>query len=612
MKFSGLAFRLFLAFLFVGCAVVFAMPQELGIAYRNGTKVLQPSAPFEGLKGIDSNGNVFAVTPAASSALPVGGATADFHFQDAAGSTLSDSSGNSNNATLAAGGNAPTWVQGGLSFSGIQNVALPSALNNSKTLCSFAYMTPLTLTVNYPVLVSSSLGGSGVNLMYDYNSNVDTANPTFAPYIYAGGTGALASPNFMSGFHSVCFTLGTGGGDLNRAYIDGVEVSYTVQGSSYGAQSSGNLYLGSSGVAPFTTSGFTGTFYRFVTWASELTPSQIAAVSKAGIAEIAARGVATVPVGSPQIAPQLIVGIDSLTIGQGLSSPSTQNWAANLSLVNQPAYTLTNYGITGMTVQAVSGAEMNRGALLCNSGTSNPSVYIVLGGENDAAFGSPGTVASVWAYESSIVQTMKKAGCKVYIGTVLSQSGTAGSYGGTFDAFKDAFAAVQLQQWKAIGADGIIDFAAQPLLGADLASTNPAPTACAGGPCFQSDHIHPTAAGHLLMATAASNRLNYDNGYKLENPNYVSTATYTLAAGDGAIVNTATANAAWTMPDCTGQSGAVYTISNPQSAHTLTIVGGTSQPINGLSTPITIASNSSVRLTDVPNAKTVSGCHWTL
>ena len=44
------------------------------------------------------------------------------------------------------------------------------------------------------------------------------------------------------------------------------------------------------------------------------------------------------------------------------------------------------------------------------------------------------------------------------------------------------------------------------------------------------------------MAAAASNRLNYDNGYKVENPNYVSTATYTLAAGDGAVVNTTTAN----------------------------------------------------------------------
>jgi hypothetical protein len=80
----------------------------------------------------------------------------------------------------------------------------------------------------------------------------------------------------------------------------------------------------------------------------------------------------------------------------------------------------------------------------------------------------------------------------------------------------------------------------------------------------------------------------------------------------GAVVNATTANATWTMPDCTGQSGAVYTISNPQSAYTLTIVGGASQPINGLTSAIMIANNSTVTLTDVPNAKTVSGCHWAM
>ena len=80
------------------------------------------------------------------------------------------------------------------------------------------------------------------------------------------------------------------------------------------------------------------------------------------------------------------------------------------------------------------------------------------------------------------------------------------------------------------------------------------------------------------FSTTSDNRLNYDYGYNVENPNYVSTAT----------------------------------ISNPRSAHTLTIVGGANQPINGLTSAITIGSNSTVKLTDVPNAKTVSGCHWAM
>jgi hypothetical protein len=66
------------------------------------------------------------------------------------------------------------------------------------------------------------------------------------------------------------------------------------------------------------------------------------------------------------------------------------------------------------------------------------------------------------------------------------------------------------------------------------------------------------------------------------------------------------------MPDCTGPSGATYSISNPQSAFTVTIMGQANQPINGLTTPIAIPPNSTVTLRDVPNPKNVSGCHWTM
>lgn len=163
---------------------------------------------------------------------------------------------------------------------------------------------------------------------------------------------------------------------------------------------------------------------------------------------------------------------------------------------------------------------------------------------------------------------------------------------------------VILGNYKAAGFDGVIDAGAILAMGCDGCYTN--------STYFQGDNIHPTTAGHLLIAAAVNNRLNYDTGYKVENPHYVSTATYTMAASDGAIVNTAAANAAWTLPDCTGQSGAVYTVSNPQAAFTMTIVGGTNQPINGLTSAITIPSNTTVNLTDVPNAKTVSGCHWVM
>ncbi len=68
-----------------------------------------------------------------------------------------------------------------------------------------------------------------------------------------------------------------------------------------------------------------------------------------------------------------------------------------------------------------------------------------------------------------------------------------------------------------------------------------------------------------------------------------------------------------TLPDCTGQSGAVYTVTNLQSAFTVGVVAGSSsQLINGLGvgTAVPVPANGSLTLRDVPNAKTVSGCHW--
>jgi len=61
------------------------------------------------------------------------------------------------------------------------------------------------------------------------------------------------------------------------------------------------------------------------------------------------------------------------------------------------------------------------------------------------------------------VQTLKKSGCQVFVATMLSRF-----YGGTdYDTEKDAFDEQLLGQAKAMGADGVVDFAADPNLGAD-------------------------------------------------------------------------------------------------------------------------------------------------
>jgi lysophospholipase L1-like esterase len=313
--------------------------------------------------------------------------------------------------------------------------------------------------------------------------------------------------------------------------------------------------------------------------------------------DVQSRGVPVTPQPIPQLKPTLNCVGDSITFGLGVTTP----YCSLLSLTNQPAYTITNWGISGITLAAINGSDANRVAPRCQ-GTAGPANALVFAGTNDFGNIVGVTVATVFSNLVSEVTTLKTAGCRVFVGTMLSRVGT-GSVG-TFDSIKDAYDPLILEQAKAAGADGVVDFAANPLLGADGASTN--------STYFQADGTHPTQVGQGLLAAAFSNVLNYTYGFNRSNPNVVTSNTYQMLSGDGAITAAPTANATYTAPDCMGPSGVEYVISNPQSAFTVSIVGGSGQPINGLTTPIVIPSNSTISLHDVANPKNVSGCHWTM
>ena len=92
----------------------------------------------------------------------------------------------------------------------------------------------------------------------------------------------------------------------------------------------------------------------------------------------------------------------------------------------------------------------------------------------------------------------------------------------------------------------------------------------------------------------------------------VTTLPYTMAAGDGYISLAGLKGAgSLTLPDCTGQSGA--DVSGEQSAGCVCGDGGAGersaadQRFDG---SVTVPANGTVTLRDMPNPKTVSGCHW--
>ena len=345
--------------------------------------------------------------------------------------------------------------------------------------------------------------------------------------------------------------------------------------------------------------------YRAVFFSSEMTPAQVKSVTGALRGDAVTRGVPLAPLATPSGSPQLHAIGDSITAGY----LDTTSWPANLSLANQPAYVINNWGIGGITALALAGSEPNRVAPLCSS-ASGPGVAILFEGTNDFMVGSPAqmspTASYVFANIASEIKALKRGGCTVFVGTMLSRSGSINGGGSTYDQAKDALDALILQQAKSIGADGVVDFAAEPLIGADNASSN--------GTNFNPDGIHPRNVMQARMGAIASNSLNYYFGYNEVNPHGVTSLPYSMSAGDGEVSLAGLAGAGTvTLPDCTGQSGATYRIYNPQSAFAVTVTPlNGSQLINGLAlaAQVTVPANGTLTLRDVPNAKAVSGCHW--
>ena len=540
------------------------------------------------------------------STTPLSGATIDYNFLEPSGSSVLDISGNGNNATFTA--IPPTRNTTGLVFtsSPTQGVALPAAANAGRTFMFGVYINPLLFNASqptnaFPILLSDNAAGASLNISILRSvsaGNFDASN-IYSPTVFRANNRITSSQDLMSGFTVLALVCGLGGGDKDHWYLGGVEVAgpYTTQGSTCATAFTGGLFLGSSGVSPWNQSGFNGTYYRFAVFPTQLTVADIAKNTATIIVDVQNRGVPITPKDIITIAPQLYGVGDSITFGLGATTP----WITLLSLTNQPAYVITNYGISGITTKATIGSEPNRVMPKCKS-IAGPNIATVMLGTNDfnSAFGA--TQAQVLASNIAEIKQVKAAGCMVFAATMISRGGND-LLGVLNDTTKNLFDAALLLNIKAAGADGIIDFAADPLVGADGAN--------ASATYFQADHIHPANPGHVQMAKAASNSLNYYFGSKLSNPNVVTANTYQMLSSDGAVTATPTATAAYTMPDCTGPSGESYTISNT-SAFVVTIVGGTNQPINGLATPINIAANSTATLKDVPNPKNVSGCHWAM
>ncbi len=545
--------------------------------------------------GSGSGGGSFTL-PAASSLL------AEYLMTEGTGTTVHDASGLGNDATLGAGSQSPTWTPTGLSFSYAQNVNLPVALNAVQTIVAAVQIRPLTTNANHQggnsLLISNTVGNTDLQVLMEApypgtpNALVDSA---YGLDLFAAGS-VTASSYATSGFHTLAITLGTCGQTNDRLFLDGQELAYTVQGCSAGKQTAGNLLLGPNPAVWGGSGIFPGQVYAAAFYSTALTPDQVTAASGILRNAVAARGVAVETLPTPLSTPALNVAGDSITMGY----PNLTPYSQLLSLENPPTTGVNNWGISGITLQALLGSEDNRVGPLCRS-AAGPAVYTLFGGTND--FNSLGsTPPAVFAALTGLIGKMKNAGCRVGVVTMLSRAGnSAGNNGGLYDSAKNAYNTLIRNGARAAGADFLVDAAASPSLGADGAYSNQT--------WFQADGTHPTQAGQQLIANIYSNAYNYAFGHNKANPNQVADSTYQMLSSDGAVSLTGTGAQALTLPDCTGPSGASYVLNNSTGV-AKTVVGQSGQPINGLASAITIAPNSSLTLFDVPNPGAVSGCHW--
>jgi lysophospholipase L1-like esterase len=544
--------------------------------------------------------------PYAAGALFTATAEADYNYT-VSGTSLVDATG-ANDGTLGTGDNAPQVLAVGMQFGPDEGVSLPAALNGFGTVIFSGYLTALgdqagNAGLSGVQFLSNTVGFSAFNLymMASYPGG-GIAQGAYGPGVYSNGP-VTTNVGAYTGYHVFALTRGTPNGSggcvtQDHLYVDGVEpVSYAGQGCSAGLQPTGNLVIGA-----FGADGFPGSLYRTRFYAGVLSAGQVAADSTVIRNEDVARGVATGALVPPQATPSLLLAGDSITFGY----PNLTPYGSLLALDNPPTTGVVNDGISGITLFAIAGSEPNRFAPLCRS-ASGPAVYTVFAGTNDFLNIPGATPASVFGTLAADIAQMKTAGCRVGVVTMLSRFGNAAS-GATLESQKDGYNALIRQGAKAAGADFLVDAAANAFLGADGANNPAGGTTCVGSTYFQADCTHPTQAGQQLIANAYSNAYNYTFGHNKANPHAVAAETYQMVSGDGALALTGTGAQAVTLPDCTGASGAVYTLNNATGG-TKTVSGGTGQPMNGL-TSVTVGPNSSLAVVDVPNAAAVGGCHW--
>jgi|HubBroStandDraft_4_1064222.scaffolds.fasta_scaffold07531_3 lysophospholipase L1-like esterase len=176
---------------------------------------------------------------------------------------------------------------------------------------------------------------------------------------------------------------------------------------------------------------------------------------------------------------------DSITVGYGLSSPSTQGYPPQALSTMNPENLLTNVAVLGVNSQQVINHLASAVTPVLSAYNAPVKIYSLMIGTND--FGSGFTATQTYANIQSICSTVTGTnGVKMILLTLLPATGNA-----SFETYRQAVNTLERAGGSCTYT--LADVGNDATIGQPGDQTN--------ATYFQSDEIHPTAAGDVIVAS---------------------------------------------------------------------------------------------------------------
>jgi len=529
---------------------------------RDANGVLHQNVCWNPVTGAISIPSLAANALTTPASIVQSGLIAQYQFNQGSGTVLTDTSGNGNDGTLCAGGAAPTWIAGstgGLAFVGSSNqcVTLPAALNSARTVILYLGYQPTlnapTQPFPEPMTGNGGVLAGSVGFELQQHCFASTGGVTCSSdggnYAWerAGVAGyATRSRLGFTGNGTVTWTLGSAGdapATLDHIYINGYESNGYVggnQGATAGTMTSGTYQFGGAN-ASFGNVFYTGNIFFALLYNRPLTAGEVNQDTIALNNIMTVRGLSNPTLDTANQVNSAVCDGDSITYGLGITQQNV--WCGGLNTGTNPNMTLNGNGSWLITDSGTSGAFITRQgtniATLNNDAPYASDIFlqptvgnaaaIIWAGTNDLFAGV--TVSQVYNALAQYCKGRRIARSKCFVATMISRT--------TQDANKNALNALLRTGWSDF-ADGLIDVAADPSLGADGAN--------ASATYFQVDHIHPTDfAGLNNIAPVMDRAINRVFG----NDSWTAATTYTTSAPAATATTAGSCGAAPVPNTCT-------------------------------------------------------------